>query len=555
MIKLNNFQQNRLIERIDEILHPKNKARLDEDWPGVFRNSFLQMMPVEDLGKGFSRDLGRPTKEHYSVCGLILLKDYYGWTNQEAVDQYLYNLKIHYALMIEPDNLEFSLRSFERYLKIFRKSELAQKLMDKVTRKIIAELNIKIDKQRLDSSHVFSNMADWSRSMLLFKTTKRFLVQVKRHESKLYFELDEELRKLYEAPGKWIYEAKTRVRNVRYGKHVCSNKEQIGWDMLRLIERFENHPKLSGINTFKDMVRVFNEQCEIDDGKVKIRKHPGGGAMVNPSDPDASIDNKGVGYQVQVSQTCNPDNQVQIITAALPQGASESDQNAVEPMLEKMEANNAKPEEALADSAYGSDENVVNCANKDVKLVAPTSGKEKGKRGLEECELDGENRIIKCPCGKKPLHKKFSEGKGRAVFAGKTCKNCPKLKQCIASKHGNNYAISYDAKSLRLRERRLHEQTDEFKDSYRPRGGIEALFGNLKQNTPLRRLGVRGKEAVYNATYSIMTMHNIMQMAKARANQSKKPKNRLLNGTKASGSHIFFIWRRIAWHLPRLVAA
>ncbi len=41
MIKVNNFQQNRLIERIDEILHPQNKARLDEDRPGVFRNSFL----------------------------------------------------------------------------------------------------------------------------------------------------------------------------------------------------------------------------------------------------------------------------------------------------------------------------------------------------------------------------------------------------------------------------------------------------------------------------------------------------------------------------------
>ena len=51
MIKINNFQQNQLIERIDEILHPKNKVRLDEDCPGVFRNSFLQMMPVENLGK------------------------------------------------------------------------------------------------------------------------------------------------------------------------------------------------------------------------------------------------------------------------------------------------------------------------------------------------------------------------------------------------------------------------------------------------------------------------------------------------------------------------
>lgn len=135
MIKVNNFQQNRMFERIDEILHPKNKIRLDEGWPGVFRNSFLQMMPVEDFGKGFSYDMGRPTKEHYSVCGLILLKDYFGWTNQEAVDQYLYNLKIHYALMIEPDNLELSTRTLERYLKIFRKNDLAQKLMDTVTRK------------------------------------------------------------------------------------------------------------------------------------------------------------------------------------------------------------------------------------------------------------------------------------------------------------------------------------------------------------------------------------------------------------------------------------
>jgi hypothetical protein len=35
----------------------------------------------------------------------------------------------------------------------------------------------------------------------------------------------------------------------------------------------------------------------------------------NSSAPDASIDNKGVGYQVQVIETCNPENPVQIITA------------------------------------------------------------------------------------------------------------------------------------------------------------------------------------------------------------------------------------------------
>jgi hypothetical protein len=108
------------------------------------------------------------------------------------------------------------IRTLERYLKIFREKELAQKLMQDVTSMIIEELNIEVDKQRLDSTHVFSNMADWSRSMLLFRTTKRFLVQVKRHESRLYYELDEEIREHYESKGDWIY-AGSKTRNARHG--------------------------------------------------------------------------------------------------------------------------------------------------------------------------------------------------------------------------------------------------------------------------------------------------------------------------------------------------
>ena len=343
------------------------------------------------------------------------------------IDRYLYDLKVQYALKIQPDNLQFGSRTLERYLKLFREKEFAHKIMDDVTGMIIKELNIEVDKQRLDSTHVFSNMADWNRSMLLFKTTKRFLVQAKRHESRLYDELDHDLRTHYESQGGWIY-GDVKIRNVRYGSHTCNNHEQLGWDMLRLIERFEKHPKLSNMNTFTDMVRVFSEHCELDDGKVKIRKHPGGKAIVNPSDPGASIDNKGVGYQVQVSETYNPKNPVQIITAALPQTASESDQNAVSPMLEKMENVGAKPEKLLADSGYGSDENVMTSAQKGVELIAPATGKDAGKVGLEECELDSEQRIIKCPPGKLPLVKEFDGKKGRAVFAGSVCGDCPMLK-------------------------------------------------------------------------------------------------------------------------------
>ena len=554
MIHVSNPRQTLLFDRVEEILHPSAKARLDADWPGIFRRAILQMMPIEDLGESFSYNFGRPTKEHFSICGLILLKDYFGWTNEETIDHYLYDLKIQYALKIQVDNLKLGARTLERYLKIFREKELAQKIMKDVTEMIIQELNIEVNKQRLDSTHVFSNMADWTRSMLLFKTTKRFLIQVKRHESKLYSELDNDLRKSYDSQGDWIYREIT-TRNVRYGDHVCNNKEQIAWDMLRLIEKFEQHEKLSNMNSFKDMVRVFGEQCEIDDGKVKIRKNPGGSAMVNPSDPDASIDNKGVGYQVQVSETCNPENPVQIITASLPQTASEADQVALDPMLDEMAKVDAIPESLLADSGYGSDGNVSRLAKIDIELIAPTIGKDKKKVGLEECTLDDQQRVITCPCGKKPMLKRYIGEKGRAVFPASTCQKCPLLKQCSASKQGQNYTIIYDARSLRLRDRRLHEKTEEFQEQYRLRGGIEALFGRLKQYTPLRRLGIRGKSAVFNAMYSIMAVHNIMQMTEFYKMQDAKEQENSIIMTKTSHLTTMFCQLCQLIHLEMPMAA
>ncbi len=51
-------------------------------------------------------------------------------------------------------------------------------------------------------------------------------------------------------------------------------------------------------------------------------------------------------------------------------------------------------------------------------------------------------------------------------------------------------------------ERRLREMTDAFRDIYRPRGGIEGLFGRLKLWTGLGRLLVRGEKAVFHAIYT-----------------------------------------------------
>ena len=69
-----------------------------------------------------------------------------------------------------------------------------------------------------------------------------------------------------------------------------------------------------------------------------MKTKTGGDCVQNPSDLDAtSSGHKGPDYQVQLAETCVPSNEVQLITAALPQTACEPDADAVPPMLDQLE--------------------------------------------------------------------------------------------------------------------------------------------------------------------------------------------------------------------------
>ena len=81
-----------------------------------------------------------------------------------------------------------------------------------------------------------------------------------------------------------------------------------------------------------------SENLEDPEKYVEVRKKTGGDVVQNPSDPEATYDgHKGPGYQVQLAETCNAGNEVQLITAVLPQTAVESDANALVPVLELLE--------------------------------------------------------------------------------------------------------------------------------------------------------------------------------------------------------------------------
>ena len=374
MIHMVDPRQNRLFDPFQGVIPPAGQRIIAEGWQGVFRHALLEVMPVGELAENFSRELGAPTKELYSMAGLVFLADFFGWTAQEAVEVYIFRSDVQYALNLEP-GVTVSTRSVERYQKMFRDDELAISVFQDVTTRLAEKLELDITCQRLDSTHVFSHMASFGRTKLMAVAIKRFLTQVRRHDHELYTALPEEFRRRYEPAESQLFSAAKDAESRQ------RSRQQAAEDLLWVIERFANCADMTGRSTYKALVTIFSQQCEVSAGKVVVKAKTGGDCMQNPSDPTATYDaHKGQGYQVQIAETCSPENEVQLITGALPQSAAEPDGGAVVPMLDQLTESKLLPEAMLADTLYGGDENVQAAETRGVELVCANPRLRAGNR-------------------------------------------------------------------------------------------------------------------------------------------------------------------------------
>jgi hypothetical protein len=515
MRRIVNPQQTRLFDSFNPVLTDQTQRLLLDDWPGVFRHVILELMPAEQLGSHLHATMGRPSKELYSMAGLLMLMELMDWTKQEAMYEYCFNMAVHYALNLEPVAQDLSVRTLERYMVRFEEEELASKVMHDVSVHLIKLLDIKIDQQRLDSTHVFSNMAGFGRTRLMGVAIKRFLTQLKRHDPKAYELLDEQLRTRY-APG--VNQLFGAIGKDNESRRLL--RQQVAEDMYLLIRRFADTAEHSGRDTYKSMDRIFYEQCEVHEEKVCVKKKTGGNVMQNPSDPGATYDgHKGPGYQVQLSETCHPDNEVQLITCALPQTAVEPDTAATSEVLDNLEESELLPREMFADTHYCSDENVQDAAERGVELVGPAPSGAIAHKEAEQLNIDDFNvdedseEVICCPAGHNPessVHDRQT-GKTTTIMPESACGCCDFLEQCPIRKTRNGYRLYHTAKERRLAGRRREEATDAFRERYRVRGGIEGTNSGLKRCTGLGRLRVRGSPAVFRSILLKVTGWNILR--------------------------------------------
>jgi hypothetical protein len=508
-------RQNRLFDPFQGIIPPAGRTIIGNGWQGVFRHAILEVMPVAQLAQHFSDSTGAPTKELFSMAGLVFLADFFDRNAQEAIVVYIFRSDVQYALNLEP-GATLCTRTLERYQRLFRDNDLAARAFDTVTTKLIEALDLDVSRQRLDSTHVFSHMATFGRTKLMAVAIKRFLTQLKRHDHTADAALPDDLRQRYTpAPSRLFADAKDADTRARY-------RQQAAEDLHFLITRFADRPDHTSRSTYKALVTIFGQQCELSGETVVVKTKTGGDCLQNPSDLDATYSgHKGAGYQVQLTETCVPSNAVQLITAALPQTACEPDADAVVPMLDQLEQADRLPDELLADTLYTSDENVQEAATRDVDLIGPVPGRapeaDPAALSVDDFAFDERTGTIDaCPAGHPPTScaRDAATATTRIEMPASACAACPFRKQCpIETTRDGKYTLDISDKERRLAGRRVEEATEVFQERYAPRSGIESTNSGLKNRLGLGRLPVRGRGSVFRVILHKVAGWNVLRAA------------------------------------------
>jgi hypothetical protein len=485
-------QQNLLFDPAQGMFSPMALRYMATDWPGLFRSQLLQVMPVKELAERFDPIMGAPTKELYSMAGFIFLKEYFDLTIEEAVYHYVVDPCWQYALNVNPVTASMSHATVERYSRYFRDDGLAQTVFHRVTSALIDILDLDVSRQRLDSTHIYSDMATFGRTQLMGVTIRRFLKQLKRQDKVLFGQLKEDLRQRYA-----VSESKL------FGDHQGTRhqlRQSVAEDLLTLVSTYSEHSEITGWTTYKALKRVLEEQCDVQEEHVTVKEKTGGNVMQNPSDPDASYDgHKGPGYQAQISETCSNANEAQLITGVLVEPAHCSDQDAVEPMLDQLDTNDRQPELLFGDTHYGRDENVQAAAQQDVDLQSPVSGVTPGNAAdltIDDFVIDEERHVVqRCPDGHDPLSSQYDSEQDQTVTEMNPCDcgSCDFFDQCPVKKVRDRYIVTHSSAQRRLADRRAEQSTTAFAENYSIRAGGESVNSALKRKTGMGRLRVRGR--------------------------------------------------------------
>src|SRR5207253_7616734 len=282
-----------------ELFGPANRYRLfrEKIWPKL-----LELRA--QLESFYCEDNGRPAIDPAMLCGVTLLQFMEKVADRSATEHVVYHLGWKYAL-----DLELSFGGFHSTVLVYFRDRLEEKGEERVIFDGVLELLVELGlvkrkgKQRLDSTDILGYVKEMSRLECAVETVRLALEELEGAVFK---------GKRPQFWGRlWASYVQSEV-DWRLGKGERDRRyRQCGHDIKELLEWIDtNDSKLRELEAVKLLRRVFGEQFEVVEGKLRPPHKRPPRSVQNPHDPDAHYADKGkkqwVGYKVHVVESVDP---------------------------------------------------------------------------------------------------------------------------------------------------------------------------------------------------------------------------------------------------------
>lgn len=364
-------------------------------------------------------------------------------------------------------------------------------------------------KQRTDSTHILAAVRTLSRLELVGETLRQALEALAvMSPDWLRHQVDPDWLKRYGQP----------LDDGRLPKKAAEKQalaEQIGRDGSQLLTAIWNDPELVALRylTAVDILRqVWVQQYYWQDDQIQWRTEadtpPATLRILSPYDLDARGAKKRnqpwFGYRVHLTESCDED-QPRLITDVQTALAPSQDYNATPVIQQALAERQLLPAEQFADAAYVSGHLIVTAREEfGLELVGPvmpdTSWQAAAGQGfdLSNFRIDWASQQITCPLGKTSIYWHPTRDRSdkpfiSVRFSGKDCQPCAHRSQCTQAKaHGRFMGIRPQKEHEAIQEARTYQQTDEFKERYKIRAGVEGTMSQSAVALGMRRSRFRG---------------------------------------------------------------
>ena len=366
------------------LLTERQRRICEKAWPGAFRTKVLPLLrQVEGrFAVLFSPAEGRPNRPVEIVLGSLILKDLFDLTDDETLQHLDFDAMWWWAFQRGPEELELSQKTLHNFRAGLLKHEALKQAASEITDELARQLGLDVSRQRGDSTHIVSNFAELTRLGMLCETLRLALKRLKETHPDLYSRLGAGVLRRH---GENSSYADARRKEGRRRLAVVAR------DLWRVLQSVDPKAEVTKSSEWGLLKRAFEEQCAVKaegtkprdddddagDGPAPVELKPGRdvptGSLQTPHDPDVTYSgHKGQGYEVDLVETCHPDNKARLILYAGVRPSSQHDSVSTVPIVKQLKAEGHAPTELVVDTTMGGGgPNAAALAELGVQLLAP----------------------------------------------------------------------------------------------------------------------------------------------------------------------------------------